>query len=55
MVSALKQDFLNNRDIESLNPYYTGRWFLLNCLGRRKTKNRRSLNPYYTGRWFLLL
>ena len=37
-----------------LNPYYTGRWFLLRELGCIDMAHWLRLNPYYTGRWFLL-
>ena len=37
-----------------LNPYYTGRWFLLVAELTADGVELNSLNPYYTGRWFLL-
>ena len=54
MVSANLMLYIHNHRLcNGLNPYYTGRWFLLN----QETLSRflkLGLNPYYTGRWFLL-
>ena len=43
-----------SKALRCLNPYYTGRWFLLNKTFFGQNKRPFSLNPYYTGRWFLL-
>ncbi len=55
MVSDLTGDGFSTEEKESLNPYSTGRWFLiLQKIGLNKYKNG-SLNPYSTGRWFLII
>ena len=53
MVSANFGKYLLTPVDGSLNPYYTGRWFLLQ---KQKVQQDEydGLNPYYTGRWFLL-
>ena len=53
MVSAKTVNLLIIHYLNCLNPYYTGRWFLLIGLDVL-IENNPSLNPYYTGRWFLL-
>ena len=52
MVSAIVS-VEDTRDYDCLNPYYTGRWFLLK-LQMESISDLSRLNPYYTGRWFLL-
>ena len=37
-----------------LNPYYAGRWFLLQLESVLEKALTNGLNPYYAGRWFLL-
>ena len=39
---------------KSLNPYYAGRWLLLNNTAYIIDLSTSCLNPYYVGRWFLL-
>ncbi len=38
----------------SLNPYSTGRWFLIDGEVIISIPATGSLNPYSTGRWFLI-
>ena len=58
MVSAYLLKIREIMILNSLNPYYTGRWFLLigvhHLCGVTLHNADVSLNPYYTGRWFLL-
>ena len=54
MVSATMKNSIKV-SIKGLNPYYTGRWFLLCSTNVSKLNYNSCLNPYYTGRWFLLL
>ncbi len=54
MVSAFFVGETDDKDNISLNPYYTGRWFLLTDKVVDTYNFETSLNPYYTGRWFLL-
>ncbi len=53
MVSDIKPR-VEMKNIFSLNPYSTGRWFLINCSSALKT-SKVGLNPYSTGRWFLIM
>jgi len=46
--------WINQQKEVSLNPYYTGRWFLLSQSTSYVELILIGLNPYYTGRWFLL-
>ena len=54
MVSAITRVLRRAKDKQGLNPYYTGRWFLLIHISLGKDEISIGLNPYYTGRWFLL-
>ncbi len=39
---------------KGLNPYSTGRWFLIEAVAIKAASEKVSLNPYSTGRWFLM-
>ena len=54
MVSAIVADMFYDENDVCLNPYYTGRWFLLKLV-KTVFRSNTGLNPYYTGRWFLLI
>ena len=53
MVSDCHVKTWNDDGIESLNPYSTGRWFLIQSY-HGTSYSAVSLNPYSTGRWFLI-
>ncbi len=53
MVSDKQMKSLSDYMEDGLNPYSTGRWFLINPVVYENTNGYR-LNPYSTGRWFLI-
>ncbi len=53
MVSDFTTRALSDTE-DCLNPYSTGRWFLIVFLFLSR-KGTISLNPYSTGRWFLII
>ncbi len=53
MVSDQNTNLLLLYLIMCLNPYSTGRWFLIQAVQLRGN-TVLSLNPYSTGRWFLI-
>ncbi len=54
MVSDVLELVLVAKRQISLNPYSTGRWFLIQQ-AVFKSNEKGCLNPYSTGRWFLIM
>ena len=53
MVFEIFKDMLVKDLSTSLNPCFTGKWFLSSRGIRRAKTATLSLNPCFTGKWFL--